>query len=77
MRTLHWKIVVGLVAVLAVPARAQDITFGGQIRPRYEYRNPAVGGAGDAFTSMRVRANLSATLDRQVRVFIQIGRAHV
>lgn len=72
MRRLHWTTILGLVAVWTTPASAQDITFGGQIRPRYEYRDPATGGTRDAFTSMRVRANLTAVLDRQVRVFIQV-----
>ncbi len=58
-------------AVFVPPAAAQDITLGGQIRPRYEFRDP-VAGEGDAFTSMRVRAQLSAALDRNVRVFIQV-----
>lgn len=50
---------------------SRDITFGGQIRPRFEARTP-IDGEWNAFTSMRVRANLNALLEDQVRVFIQL-----
>jgi hypothetical protein len=55
-------------SVLAV---AQEVTFGAQVRPRTEYRDP-VGGGDDAFTSMRVRAHLNAALKQNVRVFVQV-----
>jgi hypothetical protein len=55
-------------SVLAV---AQEVTFGAQVRPRTEYRNP-VGGGDDAFTSMRVRAYLNADLKQDIRVFVQV-----
>ncbi len=71
MKRIAW-ILLGAAVGLAAPSQAQDITFGGQIRPRYEFRDPTGDGTSDAFTSMRVRANLSARLDRQVRVFIQV-----
>ena len=50
---------------------AQEATFGAQVRPRTEYREP-VGGDNDAFTSMRVRAHVDATLKRDVRVFVEL-----
>jgi len=52
-------------------AVAQEATFGAQVRPRTEYREP-VGGDNDAFTSMRVRAHVDATLKRDVRVFVEL-----
>ena len=52
-------------------AYAQDVTFGGQLRPRFEFRDPVTAG-DDGFTSMRIRANISAALERNVRVFIQL-----
>ncbi|HEX9692819.1 MAG TPA: alginate export family protein [Gemmatimonadales bacterium] len=55
----------------SIPAATQEITLGGQIRPRYEFRDP-VAGEADAFTSMRVRADLTASLERNVRVFVQL-----
>ena len=59
-----------LVLCLEAPAVAQDVQFGGQVRPRFEYRDPK-GTGRDAFTSMRVRAHLVATLDPIVGVLIQ------
>ena len=55
----------------AIPGAGQDISFGGQVRPRFEFRDSSTAGS-DAFTSMRVRADLTAKLDRGVRVFIQL-----
>jgi hypothetical protein len=52
-------------------ALAQEVSFGAQVRPRTEYRDP-VGGGDDAFTSMRVRAHVNANLRQNVRVFIQL-----
>ena len=58
-----------LLAPLA-EALAQEVDLGGQVRPRFELRDP-VAGEAEAFTSMRVRADLDARLDRQVRAFVQ------
>lgn len=60
-----------LALTLPLTAQAQDVDFHGQIRPRYELRDP-VGGGVDEFTSMRVRAALEAMLDDNVSVFIQL-----
>ena len=60
-----------LIAGASLPLHAQDITLGGQVRPRFEYREPA-GNGDDGATSMRVRVHLSALLERNVRVFIQL-----
>ena len=48
-----------------------NLTVGGQVRPRFEFRNPS-GGNWDSFTSMRLRAQVKAQLDRDVSVFVQI-----
>lgn len=60
-----------LAAGASLPLHAQDVTFGGQIRPRFEYREPA-GDRDDGFTSMRVRADIVAALDRNIRLFVQV-----
>ena len=61
-------IAVTLSTVIAPQATAQEITVSGQLRPRYEFRDPVPDGG---FTSMRARANLTAVLDRNVLVVIQ------
>jgi len=53
------------------PAFGQEVSFGAQIRPRYEYREPSADG-GEAFVSMRVRAGITALLERDVRLFVQL-----
>ncbi len=62
------------LALPAAPAGAQDtrprLSFGGQIRPRFESRSP-VEGSWDHFTSMRVRASLAARLEGDVKIFVQ------
>ncbi|MBT4141294.1 MAG: alginate export family protein [Candidatus Latescibacteria bacterium] len=50
---------------------AKEITIGGQIRPRSEFRDPVSIGH-DMFTSMRVRAQIAAKLDKNVDAFIQL-----
>ncbi len=66
----------GAVGLAARPAVAQEVTWHGQIRPRYEFRDPS-GDGHDAFTSMRVRAGLDAALDPGVSVFIQLQDVRV
>ncbi len=67
-------IALGALATLAsTGAYAQDITFGGQIRPRFEYRRPSLtGDTYDAFTSMRTRVDFTAILEGGVSAFVQI-----
>lgn len=52
----------------------REISLSGQIRPRYEFRNPLRDGtaATAAFTSMRVRAQLDAALAGDVDAMIQL-----
>ncbi len=60
-----------LMVGVSLPLDAQEVTLGGQLRPRFEFRKPAANG-DDGFTSMRARVNLSALLERNIRVFLQI-----
>jgi hypothetical protein len=55
-------------------AQEVDLKFGGQVRPRFEYRNPLLlpDGDGEYFTSMRTRLDLRASLDDNLAAFIQI-----
>ncbi len=71
MRGHPWILALALAGIPASGGVAQEVTFGGQVRPRYEFRDTA-GTGSDGFTSMRVRAHVSATLERQVKVFVQI-----
>jgi hypothetical protein len=65
-----------LLAALPTTAVAQevDLKFGGQVRPRFEFRNPLALPDGDAetFTSMRTRLDLRASMDDNLAAFIQI-----
>ena len=47
------------------------IVWGGQIRPRYEFRDPFANDY-DSFTSMRVRTQMVASLDSDVDLMIQL-----
>jgi hypothetical protein len=61
---------------LPAPGVAQDVVLGGELRPRYEARNPVVRDWTDRetrdFVSMRTRASLLASLPRGVRGFVQL-----
>ena len=65
-----------LLAALPTAAFAQevDLKFGGQVRPRFEYRDPLQlpDGSGESFTSMRTRLDLLASMDDNLSAFIQI-----
>lgn len=69
MRSTAWLAAL-LIAGSAAPLLAQDVQMSGQIRPRYEFRDPA-GGGKDEFSSMRVRMGLRAMLESNVTVFAQ------
>lgn len=69
---------VGLAAlVLAAPAAAQQADLGGQIRPRFEIRDPVAGAGTVEFTSMRTRASLRVVLDDAVTAFVQLQDVRV
>lgn len=56
---------------LAVPSvQAQQTTLHGQVRPRYEIRDPS-GTGTDEFTSMRVRLGLDVEVEDGLSIFIQ------
>jgi hypothetical protein len=68
---------VAALAAFAVPAlvtplavAAQEVTLTGQVRPRFEFRDP-VGGGLDDFTSMRTRLAIDAQIEPGLSVFIQ------
>jgi hypothetical protein len=62
----------GLAASLAGAgtAQGQETTLHGQVRPRFESRDPS-GLGSDTFTSMRVRFWLESLLDANLSVMIQ------
>ena len=49
----------------------KEIVWGGQIRPRYEFRDPFANNY-DSFTSMRVRTQMVASLESDVDLMIQL-----
>jgi hypothetical protein len=67
---------VPMLAVLclaATPAAAQEISVGGQVRPRIEQRSAEPGeSAPDPFTSLRTRLHLQAGLGPRLRAFAQL-----
>lgn len=67
-------LIIGSLMLFTSPGLSvgQDhIVIGGQVRPRFEFREP-VGGTMDSFTSMRLRIQARATLDRNVTAFVQV-----
>lgn len=52
-------------------AVAQEVQFGAQVRPRYEFFNP-IGGVNEGNTTARVRAEIDALLEGNVRIFVQL-----
>lgn len=67
MRVLVWVL---LLSGVAGVEGETEVSVEGQVRPRFEVRDP-VGNGHDTFTSMRVRAAVDARLDRKVSAFIQ------
>jgi hypothetical protein len=74
MRACTWLGAATLLALGAAPAWSQDVTVHGQVRPRFEYRDPVapIGGGKDDFTVMRVRAALEVRPNPGLSVFIQM-----
>ena len=60
-----------VLAVSAASGSAQQTTWHGEIRPRYEIRDP-LGGGPDEFTSMRLRVAIESRLDASVSFFAQL-----
>jgi hypothetical protein len=67
--------------LLTVPVTAQQVELGGEVRPRFEVRNPVVGPAGSEvtreFTSMRSRLSARATLSEGIVGFVQLQDVRV
>jgi hypothetical protein len=60
-----------IVATTVLSAQEDQLTFGGQVRPRLESRAQGEG-TRETFTSMRVRAQVQALLGDAGQVFIQL-----
>jgi len=63
--------VLPLLLLASTSLFAADLEWGGQVRPRIEFRDPASGGDSDSFTTMRTRLQAKATLERQTSAFVQ------
>ena len=70
---------VGALTLAPATMIAQQVTVGGQVRFRSEYRDPTPGGvrgtfhgAGDAFTSMRARIQVDSKLEGNLRILAQL-----
>jgi hypothetical protein len=61
-----------LVLLSFCPSQAADVRFGGQVRPRFESHDPGLNGSNDTYTSMRVRAHLSAVVEDGVGMFVEL-----
>jgi len=59
------------IIVVAAPIAAQQTTLSGQVRPRFEYRDPS-GASFDGFTAMRVRLAVDARLEEGLSIFVQM-----
>ena len=74
--SVNRKILMPLIALCLVVSEvvAQDVKVGGQVRPRWEFRDPysATASGGDWFVSMRARADITAALEKNVTVFVQL-----
>ena len=67
-----WRIAMCIgVLLMFGTASAKEISFGGQVRPRAEFRDP-VGAGYDVLTSMRARMQMVEKLDRGVDAFVQV-----
>ena len=70
------KVLMPLIALCLVVSEvvAQDVKVGGQVRHRWEFRDPyrATAAGGDWFVSMRARADITAALEKNVTVFVQL-----
>lgn len=71
MRAAEWLMAAAFVAAVPAPVWAQAVTLHGEVRPRFEYRNP-VGTGKDDFTIMRVRAAMDARPDANLTIFVQL-----
>lgn len=62
-----------LLAVDAAPAFAQEVTLSGQVRPRFEFRDPTqTGGEAQSYTIGRTRFAATAQLEGDIWGFVQL-----
>ena len=62
-----------LILAIPFPTLAQSIEVSGQVRPRSEYRDPAVGATdAEFFTSLRTRLSARYTGETAVSAFVQL-----
>ena len=72
-RNLLITIAVALIMVAATVAQAADVTFSGQIRPRFNIDNDAAQTTSPSeFLDTRVRLNAKANVNANTEVFIQL-----
>ena len=56
----------------SIVAQAADVTFGGQLRPRYEVLHQSEStGVNNAFVTMRTRLNTNVKIDENTSAFLQ------
>ena len=71
MRLAIYSIFLFSVVASSASYAEKEIVWGGQIRPRYEFRDPYANNY-DSFTSMRVRTQMVASLESDVDLMIQL-----
>lgn len=65
-------VLASMVTIVPTGIGAQDVSIHGQVRPRSEIRDLGGDSESEAFTSMRVRADFLAAMERGVSVFVQL-----
>lgn len=65
-------VLASIITVIPGQIGAQDVSMHGQVRPRSEIRDLGDDSESEAFTSMRVRADFLAAMERGVSVFVQL-----
>jgi len=73
-RLLTYAVAAGALGALsALPIQAQTIELGGQVRPRFEFRDPtAPGGGAESFTIGRTRIDATVLHQDGIWGFVQI-----
>lgn len=60
-----------LLTLCVSPSAGQELTWSGQVRPRFEFRDPVADGTSEAFTSMRTRFGLMIQAEQGLSIFVQ------
>ncbi len=71
MRVAAYSALLLSVVAFGTSYAKKEVVWGGQIRPRYEFRDPFANNY-DSFTSMRVRTQVVAALASDVELMIQL-----